>query len=429
MAFNMDELHRRKAQREQQRQERLLQQKKVVTRLIIAGVVLIAVAALILVISLGAPDSPGEQTNAPTQTSGSAVSTQEAETTAPPTTVVRFTAVGDLNVTEKVVASGGPSYDYTNTFMDVLPVLSEADLTVVNLEGILCGAPYGTRDRSAPQTMMNALVNAGVDLVQTANSYAIKKGVSGLGMTLANLRLAGLESVGAYANREEYEKNGGYTIRDVGGVKVAIVAFTKGMDGMALPAGSEDCVNLLYNDYASSYHDVDTEGITELLRRVEKKKPDVTIALVHWGSEYNDIHSDSQAKIRDLLLEQGVDAIVGTHPHYVQELEYDPDQGTVVAYSLGDFISDADRSGTEYSIALHLEITKDNVAGTAKITDCTYTPLYTAVQTDGSVRVVRLRPAIEAYQAGYLGRVSQEAYSGMEYALQRIEERVSPEKE
>ena len=430
MAFNMDELHRRKAQREQQRQERLQQQKKLMFRLAIAGGVLVAVAVLILAISFGAPKSPDTQTEPPVQTSANQGTAQATETTTPPTTVVRFTAVGDLNVTEKVVASGGPGYDYTNTFMDVLPVLSEADLTVVNLEGTLCGAPYGTEpDRSAPQTMLTALVNAGVDLVQTANSYTIKKGVSGMGMTLANLRVAGLESVGAYATQEEYKKAGGYTIRDVNGVKVAVVGFTKGMDGMALPVGSEDCVNLLYTDYASSYRDVDEDGIKALLRRVEKEKPDMTIALVHWGSEYNDIHSDSQAQIRQLLLEQGVDAIIGTHPHYVQELEYDPDKGTVVAYSLGDFISDAERSGTEYSIALHLEITKDNTAGTTKITNCSYTPLYTAVQEDGTVRVVRLEAAMRAYQAGYIGKVNKEAYSGMEYALQRIQERVNPTKE
>jgi len=430
MAFDMDELHKRRQQREQQRQERLRQQKQLVTRLIIAGVVLALVAGLILAISMGASHEPNgnEQTSdtMPPQTQNTV---QSVQTTAPPVTVVSFTAVGDLNVTEKVVASGGAGYDYTDTFMDVVPVLSQSDLTVVNLEGILCGAPYGTEDRSAPQTMLTALANAGVDLVQTANSYAIKNGVAGLGMTLANIRAAGMESVGAYADEQAYKESGGYTIRNVDGVKLAIVAFTKGMDGMALPAGSEKCVNLLYTDYSSTYHDVDTEGITELLGRVAKEKPDVTIALVHWGSEYNDTHSDSQKQIRELMLSQGVDAIIGTHPHYVQELEYDPAQGTLVAYSLGDFISDATRSGTEYSIAVHLEITKDNAAGTAKITGYSYTPLFTAAQADGSVRVVRLEPAMEAYQAGYIDRVSPEVYAGMEYALERVKDRVSPDKE
>lgn len=428
MAFDMDELHKRRQQREQQRQERLRQQKQLIIRLSIAGIVLVLVAVLILVISLGGSGNRDAQTEPSTTPSQQTQDTTESvQTTAPPVTVVSFTAVGDLNVTEKVVASGGVGYDYTDTFMDVVPVLAQSDLTVVNLEGILCGAPYGTEDRSAPQTMMTALANAGVDLVQTANSYAIKNGVAGLGMTLANIRAAGLESVGAYADEQAYKESGGYTIRNVDGVKIAIVAFTKGMDGMALPAGSEKCVNLLYTDYSSTYHNVDTDGITELLRNVAEEKPDVTIALVHWGSEYNDTHSDSQKQIRDLMLGQGVDAIIGTHPHYVQELEYDQDQGTFVAYSLGDFISDATRSGTEYSIAVHLEITKDNAAGTAKITGYSYTPLFTATQTDGTVRVVRLEPAIEAYQSGYIGRVPQDVYAGMEYALERIRERIATE--
>lgn len=426
MAFDMDELHKRRAQREQQRQQRLRQQKQLITRLIIAGVVLIAVAALILIISLGGSGGPAEQTGPATTSKQPQSTSQTVQTTAPPVTVVSFTAVGDLNVTEKVVASGGAGYDYTDTFMDVVPVLSQSDLTVVNLEGTLCGAPYGTEDRrSAPQTMLTALANAGVDLVQTANSYAIKNGVSGLGMTLANIRAAGLESVGAYADKEDFEASGGYTIRYVDGVKIAVVAFTKGMDGMALPAGSEKCVNLLYTDYSSTYHNVDTQGITRLLRSVAQEKPDVTIALVHWGSAFNDTHSDTQAEIRDLMLSQGVDAIIGTHPHYVQELEYNEDNGTLVAYSLGDFISDATRAGTEYSIALHLEITKDNVSGTARITGYSYTPLFSAAKDDGTVRVVRLEPAIEAYQAGYIDRVSQEVYASMEYALGRIRDRVS----
>lgn len=426
MAFDMDELHKRRQQREQQRQERLRQKKQLTTRLLIAGVVLLLVAGLILAVSLGASGDPDGQTE-PSQVLNQQPQNTEpsVQTTVPPVTVVSFTAVGDLNITEKVVSSGGVGYDYTGTFMDVVPVLSQSDLTAVNLEGVLCGAPYGAESRSAPQTMMTALANAGVDLVQVANSYAIKNGVSGLGMTLANIRAAGLESVGAYADEQAYKESGGYTIRNVNGVRIAIVAFTKGMDGMALPASSEKCVNVLYSDYSSTYRQVDTEGITGLLSRVAKEKPDVTIALVHWGSEFNDTHSDSQKQIRDLMLEQGVDAIIGTHPHYVQELEYNADNGTFVAYSLGDFIGDATRSGTEYSIAVHLEITKDNAAGTAKITGYSYTPLFTAAQADGTVRVMRLEPAMAAYESGYIDRVSPDVYAGMGYGLERIRDRIT----
>jgi hypothetical protein len=98
-----------------------------------------------------------------------------------------------------------------------------------------------------------------------------------------------------------------------------------------------------------------------------------------------------------------------------------------VAYSLGDFISDRERAGTEYGIILDLEITKDNKTGTAKITNCTYSPIFTCQEEDGQLRVVRIQPAIDAYDCQYLDRVSTEDYNSMKNALSRIADRVTPD--
>ena len=260
-------------------------------------------------------------------------------------------------------------------------------------------------------------------MLQLANSKAINRGVAGLNSTVQNVRAAGMASVGAVA---EGETPGAYVIRYIDGVKVAVVAFTKGMDGMAMPAGSDDLVNLLYTDYASTYKKVNTKAITKLLRKVADEEPDITIALLHWGSEYSDIHSDTQMEIKNLMFKEGVDAIIGSHPHYVQEIEYDKSTGRLVAYSLGDFFGDATRSGTAYSIVLDLEITKDNTSGMTKITDFSYTPIYTVQDDTGLLRVLRLREAIEAYEAGRIGRVTKETYENMKYGLERIEVRVQP---
>jgi poly-gamma-glutamate synthesis protein (capsule biosynthesis protein) len=212
-------------------------------------------------------------------------------------------------------------------------------------------------------------------------------------------------------------------------VKIAIVAFTKGMDGMAMPAGSEDLVNILYNDYATTYKSVNTKAVTKLLRQVADEEPDITIALLHWGSEYSDIHSKSQGTIKDLMFKEGVDAIIGTHPHYVQQIEYDEQSGDFVAYSLGDFFGDATRSGTAYSIILELEITKDNTTGITKVTNYSYTPIYTIQDDTGLLRVVRLQEAIDAYESSRVGRVTEESYDSMIYGMERIETRIHPETE
>lgn len=423
MSFEMEELNRRRQEREERQNARLRREKQIKVRLLSALAVLVLCGVLILSFSLGSRMDFTKETTPSTTIPATTEPTVQTELREP-TTVITLAAAGDLNVTDAVVAAGGANYDYTSAFMDVLPLLAEANLTVMNFEGNACGAPYG-KD-SAPQQLLTALKGIGVDMLQLANSKAINRGVAGLNATVRNVRAAGMASVGAVA---EGETPGAYVIRYINGVKVAIVAFTKGMDGMAMPAGSENLVNILYNDYASTYKSVNTKAVTKLLRQVQEEAPDITIAMLHWGSEYSDIRSKSQTAIKDLMFKEGVDAIIGSHPHYVQEMVFDADAGTFVAYSLGDFFGDASRSGTAYSIILELEITKDNLSGITKVTGFKYTPIYTLEDDTGHLRVMRLDEAIDAYKESRVGCVTDATYESMLYGLQRIESRINPETE
>ena len=442
MAQENEELNQRRQRRERMKAHYQKQQRDLIIRLIAVAAVLLVSAVAIVVLSLPKEPEPPAVTTTPTITEGTAPSEPTAdttpgttaaesepteETTPSDTTVIRFAAAGDLNITDQVIAAGGADMNYAAAFVDVLPLLADADLTALNLEGNLVGVPYGTATKSAPQSLLTALKNAGVDLIQMANSCSIYNGVAGLEQTLEGIRAAGLTSVGAFADREEFRRTGGYTIRTVKGVKIAIVGFTKGMDSMGLPAGSEDCVNVLYKDYDTTYQKVDTEGIQSLLDAVAEEKPDITIALVHWGSEYNDKISASQQTIEDLLLRNGVTAIIGTHSHFVQQMKLDAENGTFVAYSLGDFFGDGDRAGTEYSVILELEITKDHETGITKVTGFTTTPIFTVHEEEKPLRVLRIREAMHAYEESYVDRVSEETYNDMAYALKRIEDRIKGE--
>jgi poly-gamma-glutamate synthesis protein (capsule biosynthesis protein) len=344
-------------------------------------------------------------------------------------TVINIVAGGDIQVTDTVVSAGvqGGRYDYTQLLMDIAPIFAQADAAIVNFEGNLVGAPYGSATGSAPAELMTALKNAGVDMVQTANSYAVYNGMDGLQLTLQGIHSAGMTPLGTFADTAEFQESGGFFIRQIQGIRVAFVAFTKGMDGMGLPAGNEDCVNLLYKDFSSTYQDVDKDGITSLLNAVDRYKPDVTIALLHWGSEYNDQTSKSQDKIVKIMKDAGVDAIIGTHPHYVQKVTYNAETGMLVAYSLGDLLGDASRAGSDYSVILDLEITKNGATGEVKITGFDYTPIYIVNDTDsgGSIRVMRIREAMAAYEADSIGAVSKETYEAMKSALNRIESRIN----
>ena len=413
-----EELKQQRLLRQQQREN---ERRKTIVKLILAFFALLLASVLIFIFTRPKNTEPPAETTAVTQ--GEVIETTEPVNS---DTVIHFAVAGDLNITDNVVAAGGENFDYTNAFLDVAHLLADADISAVNFEGNFCDAPYGSTG-SAPTSLAQALSDAGVDLLQLANSYSINFGMSGLATTIDRVRSVGMEPLGVYANQEEAKKAKGYTLRNVGGIKIAFVSFTKGMDGLALPAGNEGCVNILYKDYSTTYRELDTERVSAVLDAVAKEKPDLTIALLHWGSQFNDTVSTTQEEVRDLFLEKGVDAIIGTHSHYLHKMEYDPENGTFVAYSLGDFFGDAQKSGSEYSVVLNLEITKSAETGETKITGYDYTPIFTVAEEGKPLRVMRIKETMTAFENFYIDRVSQSTYDAMSNALQRIEARLKGE--
>ena len=432
---NMDPRQRKQA-RYARKNRRRQRRRMMMLWLLLAAVGVAAAAGLWFLDQRRA--EPAETTIPPHQQTQPLMETQPAQTQpdAPQTgtTVIHVSVAGDLNVTDTVLenAAHENGYDFSQTFLDVAPILSGADLALLNFEGNLSGGSYGTATGAAPLELAKAVKNIGVDAVQTANSAAIRQGVSGLVTTLDAFEGVGLMTLGTYANDDDFRQSGGYEIVEVQGIRIALIAFTKGMDNLGLPAGSESCVNILYKDYSTDYKKVDTDRIAKVLRNVRQEQPDLTIAMVHWGSEYNDEISSSQKKIRNQLLEGGVDIIVGTHPHLVQRIDYDPVEKTLVAWSLGDFFGDGVMAGTNYSIVLDLEITRDNATGETFLSGYDYVPIFTLKpdqSAGGGHRVVRIREAMERYEQSFVGSITKDAYDDMAYALTRIEKRVNPQQE
>lgn len=433
-----DYLSRRHERRENARKKREAEAKRV-KRTLFAAVLALALCGVAFYnltkdVGKGDPEKPQTQsqqqvpetTEAPTEDSRPTTPVQKD-----PITTIHIKAAGDLNVTDSVVNAGVAigGFDFGPVFKDVAGILSDADLTVMNFEGNVCGEPYGTATTSAPVELIRSLRACGVDLLQMANSCAINNGLNGLTATLNAIRSAGIEPVGAYASASELRTSKGYTITEIQGVKVAFVAFTKGLGGRGMPAGNEDLVNLLYTDYATEYKEIDRDRIDTILKNVETEKPDLIVALLHWGSEYNDDISKTQKNIVSLLQKQGVDVIIGTHPHTLQPIVFDESAGTLVAYSLGDFFGEADRGATNYSIILDIEVTKDANSGITRVTNYSYTPIYTLREGEAignrDRRVVRIEKALEAHYDNFLDKVTETTVAGMEKAMTRIPERMA----
>ena len=200
MAMTPEDMEKRRQRREKQLKQQRAQRRRL--RLGLAAAVVI-LGLCTLAIYYFAENTPREVSTAamsaqPTETT--VAQTLPPEETTPPkgaSTTIHIRAAGDLNVTNSVVDAGlsAAGYDFTRAFQDVASTLSGADLTLLNLEGNICGEPYGTATSSAPNKLLTALRSAGVDLIQMANSYAINYGLIGLNSTMQSIRAAGLESV------------------------------------------------------------------------------------------------------------------------------------------------------------------------------------------------------------------------------------------
>ena len=394
-------LEARRLKRLEQKRKRKMQQR------IVLGVLLIILVLIIVLVVKGCRSDKTPVEEAPEEQQPSE-SEQLPTVQTEPDTVVTLAAVGDIMMYDEQLEDAKQedgTYDFTSCFSAVSGLTASADITVGNLELNFCGEPYsGYPDFRAPEVLADTLRTIGFDVLQTANTYSIMNGISGLESTLRYLDTAGLSHVGTYASAEDKQTNGGVLLKNVNGVKIAFIGFTKGVNNLTLPEGSEYAVDLLYTDYSTDYSKINSKAIVESVESAKALNPDVIVAMVHWGSEYSTSVDEGQEQITTLLLENGVDVILGSHSHIVGKMEQrsvttvDGENKTCfVAYSLGNFCAIKKQDYTNESVILNLEFTKNGETGKTSVTNISYTPLYiidTGEEAADRFQVLPVRSAI-----------------------------------
>ena len=253
--------------------------------------------------------------------------------------------------------------------------------------------------------------------MQTANTYSIQNGLSGLRSTIQYLDAAGISHVGTYAAQDDKTSLGGVLLKNVNGVKIAFIAYTKGLNYLTLPEGEEYAVDVLYEDYASDFNKINESAILDSVNAAKALQPDVIVAMLHWGSESDSAVTDSQKKIKNLLFENGVDAIIGSHSHIVGPMEEEQvttvdgeEKMCFVAYSLGNFFSAMDDSyakNCRESVVLNLSFTKNGQTGATQLSGVTYTPIYIMDHGEGKDPRYEILPIRSAINSGLFPDMEQ----------------------
>lgn len=225
------------------------------------------------------------------------------------------------------------SYNYTHLFSHVKEDIQAADIAIVNQEVILGGTELGLSGYPAfngAYEVADALTDTGFDVVLHATNHALDKGRQGILNCLDYWREKHpqMKTVGIYDSAEAQKE---LCFCEQNGIKVAIINYTYGTNGIALPGDMPYAVNLL--NEAQVRNDVERA----------KKQADFVVVCPHWGTEYSHEISEQQEKYARLFAELGVDLVIGTHPHVIEPVEWV--DGTLVYYSLGNFINATSGSG------------------------------------------------------------------------------------
>lgn len=303
-------------------------------------------------------------------------------TQAPQKTSVTIGAVGDIMVMPSQIAgaydeTSDGEYDFTHSFVGVQTMFRSIDLMCGNFEGAMAGESVGYSNGrtdeegrikfNAPDVFAENLKSVGFDCITTANNHAGDCDAEGVIHTIDAIQNADLYQTGTFRSKNERKP----LVIDVNGIRIGVMATTTVING------SSNMSRQQKNDMFSRLQYFDE--IEAEIAACKEEGAEFIVMFAHWDEEYETKPQRSTKKYASQLLAAGVDAVIGSHPHVVQPLDYvtvtrsDGSEYTgFVAYSLGNFLSNM-TGECAYGMFLRLTIERDD-DGSVKLKDACYMP-------------------------------------------------------
>ncbi|WP_439183194.1 CapA family protein [Carboxylicivirga taeanensis] len=266
------------------------------------------------------------------------------------------------------------TFDYNSCFKFLRHDIESADVAIANLEVTLAGPPYkGYPAFSSPDTLVDALKYAGIDAVVMANNHCVDRRKAGLERTCDILDKKGLPRTGVFKDSIDRVRHNPMIIEKKG-FRLAFLNYTYGTNGIRVQ--TPNIVNL-----------IDTSVIARDIESAKRKRVDEIIVCMHWGWEYQTQPNPEQKRLAKWLGSKGVKIIIGSHPHVLQpvKLQYGPNGKSLVAYSLGNFISNQRPAPRDGAALLFIELEKTN--GHVQVANACYqlTWVYTPIKANNKL--------------------------------------------
>lgn len=334
-------------------------------------------------------------------------------------TTIQMSVIGDImcHNSQYNDAYKNGKYDFSYVFDDIKPYIENSDISIGNLETTFAGSTKGYSSYptfNTPEALAYNLKDLGIDVLSTANNHSLDTGYAGLESTINYLDDAGISHTGTFKSQENQNS---ILFKEVNDIKIAFLSYTYGTNGIPIPQGKEYCINLIDKNLISSHLELAKQG-----------NPDLICVNMHWGTEYQTTPNNTQNDLATFLFENGVDIILGSHPHVLQQMQkYSitmPDglqKDGFAIYSLGNFMSGQDKENTRNSIILNLEIIKNGETEKISIGNISYIPIYTFTSPKyKNYKVLDIQKAINNYESGIDTSIGEYNYNLLKSELTKV---------
>lgn len=248
--------------------------------------------------------------------------------------------------------------DFHPMLAPVADLIGDADFTVANVDGVMGASDvYSGYPRfSSPVELMDALQDAGVDMLTMANNHALDCDYDGVIAQLYACDVRGMDHIGAARSQKEHDTP---QIREINGIRVGFMNYTahaNGREEACVPEAAAYGINFAY-----------TSNLAADAQALRDAGAEAIVAFMHWGEEYNRVADREEEILAYRLVAAGVDVVVGGHPHVIQRIYWldgerlsdGAPQRTLCCYSLGNFLSNQQSEYQNCGIIFEFTLEKD----------------------------------------------------------------------